>query len=418
MQKWMESIKRNCLRLSADIDFILKIINIIRPFWKKYIIKSLHDYSQNANSIVVMLDMNTTRQCKKPPENKTVYENWSYEQFIVRDASRQYISLIKDAIVIGDTDGIIADGYYLTDKIEFDIKGFLDHKPLCMEGNEKKCIIKYKSDIVKELPRAITLIKMWSCNYFHFVFESMSRLGEIEKLDKYKDWPLLIDDVVKEDSRNLELIDILNVNKRQIIWVKRTDYILVRELLVPPCMTWALWDIPEGVKKGFGYMIDHKAGEYLRNTILQNHHPKRKYSCVYVARGNNKRLVNEDEIIQHLERNGFDIFYPDKATFKDEVDCFATADCIILCTGGANTNLVFCKKNAQLFSILPFEFRCDSPEGITSAVGLNLHMRDAEIVKKGDILMHSTIRFPIEKCDEIIKEFRKMTVAAANRVLT
>lgn len=392
----------------ADSDIIFNIIKNIRPSWKKYIIKSLYDYSQETNSIVIILDKNTVRKYKKPPKNKEIYESWAYEQNIIREASRQYISHLKDAIVIGDTDGIITEGHYLTDKIEFDVKGFVEHQPHCMRGNSRKCIIKYKNNIVKELPRAVDLLKMWSCNYFHFVFESMSRLGEIEKLDEYHDWPLLIDDVVRQDSRNLELINLLNINNREIIWVKQNDYIHVKELVVPPCMTWAIWNIPKSVKNGYGYIIDHKAGEYLRNTVLRNHHPKRKYSCVYVARGNNKRLINENEIIQYLESNGFDIFYPDQATFEEEVDCFSTADCIILCGGGASTNLVYCKKNVQIFLILPFEFRCDSAEDITSTVGINIHLKDAEIVKKGDILMHSTIRFPIYKCDEIIMEFREM----------
>lgn len=171
-------------------------------------------------------------------------------------------------------------------------------------------------------------------------------------------------------------------------------------------MAWAIWNTPKAVEKGYGYLIDYKAGEYLRNTILRNHYPKRKYSCVYVARGNNKRLINEDKIVQYLESKGFVIFYPDKATFEEEVDCFSTADCIVLCAGGASTNLVYCKKSVQIFLILPYEFRCDSGEDVTSTVGINIHLKDAEIVKRGTILSNSTIRFSKEKCDEIIKKFR------------
>lgn len=249
---------------------------------------------------------------------------------------------------------------------------------------------------------------MWSCNYFHFVFESMSRLGEIEKFEEYRDWPLLIDAVVRKDTRNLELINLLNINDRKIIWVKNNDYIHVNELIVPPCMAWATWNIPKTVEKGYGYMIDHKAGDYLRNTILRNHHSKRKYSCVYIARGNNNRLVNEDRVVKYLESNGFEIFYPDQATFEEEIDCFSTADFIVLCGGGASTNLVYCKKSVQIFMILPFEFRCDSAEYVTCTVGINIHLKDAEIIKKGDILMHSTIRFSKEKCDEIIMEYKDM----------
>jgi hypothetical protein len=411
-----EYLKRLCMGILADSDILFKIIKGIRPYWKKYKIRSLYDYSLELNAIVALLDDNTERRYKKPPEDRDVYESWPYEQEITRNASRQYISHLRDVMVIGDTDGILAGGYYLTDKIEYDVKGFVDHKPYCMGGNSRKCIIKFKTNVIMELPKAISLIKMWSYNYFHFVFESMSRLGEVEKFEKYRDWPILIDDFVKQDSRNLELINILNKNNREIIWVKNSDYVHVKELIIPPCMTWASWDIPVEVKKGYGYMIDNKASEYLRNTVLQNFIVKRRYSCVYIARGNNKRLVNENEIIQYLERNGFEIFYPDRATFAEEVDCFSTADCVVLCAGGATTNLVFCKKDVKIYLILPFEFRCDSAEGITCTIGINIHLKDAEIVKKGDILMHSTIRFPIEKCDEIISDFKRMSISD-NRAL-
>ena len=391
------------LRYSWFYSILLRIF----PCWKKVEIKDLYSFCLQENFIVEMIENLETRCYKAPPKQQTEYEDWKYNDFILRKVTKQYLACVENGIVVGKTDGIFTEKYYLTDKIIFDKKGFVEHLPHCLSGTDKECIVKYRHNKIIKIPKAIHLIKMWSHNYFHLMLETLSRLWVLEDKEEYADWPLLIDEVVKKDPRNLEIIDMLNKRHREIIWVGINDYVLVEKLLVLPEVSWAIWDVAFSVKYGLGYLIDSKAGLYLRNTILHGYHVKKSYNCVYVARGNNKRLVNESEIIDFFSGEGFEIFYPERATFTDEVDCFSSANCIVLCTGAANTNLIFCKQTAAIYAIVPFKFRADSPEDITAVIGVNVHLRDAVLLKDENIMMYSEFEFPIEKCAGIVEDCKR-----------
>ena len=366
-------------------------------------ISSLYEYCVHNDSVVKVCNDKTYFNYKKAAVRRSDYERWKYKEILERQCSKQYISSIENAYVRGDTDGVICANKFLTDKILFDKEGFLEHLPPRCYAKENYCLIKSNFEDLKEFPKAISLVKMWSYNYFHFAFEGLTKLAEIDKISEYDNWPIIIDECVRKDPRNIQIINYINYKKREIIWIRPCECIKVKELIVPPCMAWAVWNIETSVKEGWGYMIDKEAGRFLRETILRQYSPNRKYNCVYVARGNNNRLLNESDIIEYFEMNGFEIFYPDRVnTFNEELDCFSTANCIVTCAGGASTNLVYCKPSVDIFCLLPFEFRCDGPNDVTSTVGITAHMVDGEVVDNGGLLMKSTFRIAIEKCEAIV----------------
>ena len=401
--KYTHYIKRKIGNAILKYDFLYDVLHIFYKKLSKYSIFSLYEYSVNASAIIKMIDASESFNYYSQATTKELYEIWSYSKTENRKCSKQYIALLRNVTVRSDTDGIFCDGYYLTDKILFDRKGFEEHFPRGGIVKNDKCIIINRNKKGEKIPQAISLVKMWSYNYFHFVFEGMSRLGEIDKLEEYKSWPILIDECVKKDQRNVEIINILNRNHREIIWVKEGECIEVAKLLQPPTLSWGIWDVEKAVKNAWGYMIDIKAGQYLRNTILENYVPSNYYNCVFVARGNNNRLINEPELISFFEKNGFYIFCPDKIkSFQEELDCFATANCIVSCAGGASTNFIFCKETVDIYCLLPFEFRCDNPQDITNSIGVVSHMIDGKIVANGGMLMKSTFEISLEKCQMIV----------------
>ncbi len=385
-----------------------------------YRTQSLYSYIKNNNLKLKMISDATERDYLIMPKSEENYESGVYKEVVRRPCSRQYVCVLEKAIVRGDTDGVILGDSFLTDKIEFDKKGFSQHPPVGAKIGEDSVLILNSANMEnRKIDKAISLIKMWSYNYFHFVFEGMSKLGSVEDIEEYRNWPIIIDECVKRDPRNLEIIELLNVNNRDIIWIKQGECIEVNELVIPACMAWATWDVKEAVKNSWGYMISELAGSYLRETISSRYTPQRQYGCVYVARGNNKRLINEPEVIEYFKDVGFEIFYPDKVrTFREEIDCFATAKCIVSCAGGASTNLVFCEKNAEIYCILPYKFRCDNCQDVTSTVGINSKLRDAQIVQDGGLLMYSRMLFPLEKCEKIVEEMKEKGYLSSRNSLT
>lgn len=397
--------KKEFVELMFKSKWLRSIFMKIKPNWHCYSIIPLYNYTSENKRFISMINQDSTFDYPKSADEKICYESWDYSQIEKRNCSPQYISFLEDATIKGDMDAVLIDDMFLSDKILFDRDGFEQHLPPRVFVNGDICLMLPKTLKRKSVPYAITLIKMWSCNYFHFVFEGLSRLGEIDKLDEYHNWPIVLDSCVRDDPRNLEIINILNVNHREIIWIDKDEEIFVKKLLVPPTLTLGIFDVEKSVTNGWGYMIDNKAGRYLRETVLsQIKSDVKQYNCVYVARGNNKRLINESQIIEYFSDNGFEIFYPDRIkTFSEEVECFSTANCIVSCAGGASTNFVFCKESVDIFCFLPFEFRCDSPNDVTKTVNIKVKMIDGNIIKNGGFLMNSTFSISIDKCREIVE---------------
>lgn len=229
----------------------------------------------------------------------------------------------------------------------------------------------------------------------------------MERFSDYDDYPIIIDDIVKADARNIELINLLNRKNRSIIWIKKGERIFVEKLVLPPWMVWGLSNVKVSLKNNWGYIIDKRAGEYLHQLSERKDLIKRVHNCVYVARGSNDRLTNELEIIKYLSMHEFEIFYPDSASFIDELEIFSTANCIVLCAGAASTNLAFCKPSVDVFCILPFEFRIDTSNDISSTVGVTTHMVDAKILENSGFLMKSKIYLPLSKCETIVEYCRR-----------
>lgn len=396
-------------KLMIRIPVFYKLGKLFFPSIIKLNVKPLYDYVNSQDGIIKRISDNVERQYKSCSNDISEYESGIFSKSDLRLCSRQYVCLVENGIVRGDTDGVIVDNYLLTDKILFDQKGFNDHPPIRALIEKDIVIIHCKKNAEQTVcEHAISLIKMWSYNYFHFVFEGLSRLGSVEELTEYSSWPIILDACVKDDKRNLDIIDLLNKNKRKIIWLNKGECIKVKKLIVPACMTWATWNIDSAVSNGWGYMISEDAGLYLRNTILSKWRPQKYYNCVFVARGNNNRLVNESSVIELFKDAGFEIFYPDKVEkFQDELDCFSTARCIVLCAGGASTNLVFCRKDVDIYCILPHKYRCDSSNDVTYTVGISVKHINATIEEDGGFLMRSKFCLPVEKCEEIIRYCKK-----------
>lgn len=390
--------------LKSKIFFF--IVNRFNHSLVKLKISGLYDYCEKNNGILEYVDERTVRKGRKVFMTKKDFEHANNTGYTDYQFAKSYIALIKRTTIYAQTDGVEVDNLFLTDRYTWDKKGVAAFRSNAMLAiDSEKCIMRFKKE--ENILCGIYLGKMWSENIFHFTFESIGRIETVDKYSEYWEWPLLIDEAVSEDNRSVELIGRINIHRHPIIWLKKDGRYFVENVIIPPCYVWGTAD--PRIKKKPPIIIDENIVRYLRKCVLQNNRFNgsggRK---VFVERGNNKRLINEDEIKKVFKENGFEIFNPDKGNLQDEIDCFSTADVIVGCCGAAFTNIIYCKKSVLIFQICPYEFQESTCLPMADATGIkNVNIVVGILVKKGKTMNTSQFMLPIEKSYEIIEQSLK-----------
>ncbi|MBL0319438.1 MAG: glycosyltransferase family 61 protein [Alphaproteobacteria bacterium] len=77
--------------------------------------------------------------------------------------------------------------------------------------------------------------------------------------------------------------------------------------------------------------------------------PKR----IYLSRKHTKlrHILNEDELMPHLIRHGFEVVAPEQMSFKEQFSLFHHAEMIVAIHGAALTNLMFCKPGTNVLEL-------------------------------------------------------------------
>lgn len=399
--KTKQKIKKICV----TNELFCKIACIFKPGLVTLKAQGMYDYFEKNGKILEMLDSRVFRPSRKKANSVQDYENNTFT-LIQRPVSKSYIAEVNNASFIGETDGFFINNMYVADRIEWDKGGMNNYLPpalfaLC----EKRCLYNSKyvsNDLI--IDSGILLLKMWSVNIYHLTFEVITRLVMLDKYYNDKKIPIIVDEIVKKDERSLKLLEIANVNNREIIWVKANERINIKKAIIPPVLAWGTYDQKVLNKEGHGWILDEQSSKLLKELILKKYDYKRSYDKVYVARGNNDRLVNESYLIEKLKSAGFEIFYPDKATFEDEVDCFSTANCLVTCAGAAITNILYCKNDVKLFQICPYEFQCATGAPIEDVLDIQIRKIAATLIKKGQAMNLSTFMIEDSDIEMIIQE--------------
>ncbi|MED3883938.1 glycosyltransferase family 61 protein [Priestia aryabhattai] len=107
--------------------------------------------------------------------------------------------------------------------------------------------------------------------------------------------------------------------------------------------------------------ISFEAYQYVRSKLMgevenspENNNKKR----LYIKRGNVKRrkVINEEEILQELERYGFEVLEMDGKSLDEQIKLFENAECIIAPHGAALTNILFMTPNSKVVELFPYGY--------------------------------------------------------------
>lgn len=248
---------------------------------------------------------------------------------------------------------------------------YIDKNNTCINYNEP----------IETIDEGIMLIGACSFNFSHFHTEVLSKLCLINKIDEYKDVPLLIDEICLMTPHFLEELEMLNKNGRKIIPIKKYCCYNIKKLIYISDLAIYPFEIKEG------YYLRNKdcvMDDLCINPLHENFSTKNNiFRKLFISRRNtfNPRLENQDNVEQIFLENGYEIIYPELMSFQDKLKLFSEAKFIAGAYGAGFTNILFANKNAKIICIQPKAIEWPWISNIAGIIGQQCYFLDAELSK-------------------------------------
>ncbi len=193
----------------------------------------------------------------------------------------------------------------------------------------------------RNIPRGILLNGPYQANYWHLLAEHLLLLPALSCLpESCADWPLIISrDAFSSPNLEAAVRHVLALTHRNVEIIEKDEVVCVRELIIPPRLA--------QVKS-----CQAKPGQHPENIILEPESVRQLHALLalppagrrrfFLARSQNARLSNQDEVRQAFEQRGFETIYPERLSFDEARALFAQAAVIAGPTGAAFANLFLC----------------------------------------------------------------------------
>ena len=368
--------------------------------YKECPLLTVYDYCREHDGIIRVYDDSCEYPARPLCRTREEFEGNIFAEPVMRPAWYIYVSKIHDAVIWGYEDLIYAGGCVLTDR-----KRQIQGNHYYISGNvpeirEDACVVKMPAS-PEIIEKGIDMVKMWSGNIYHFSYETISRLQLADALEEYRSYPLILDEAIIHDKWRLQLLEMMNIHNHDVVLVKQGSPYLVKELIYPSFLNW-----PGEKKAGYAPRMHTMAADYVRERVLSGHKPSRTYKNVYIVRGDGRRLLNEEEVIECLSRRGIEIVY--QKSYDETLDAFMTADNIIGAVGSNMACTTFTKPGANIYVICPFEYQGDNNcFEITDVSRRKLHFIPADIHELGPVLIHTSFYARLDALEAVAKQLSR-----------
>ncbi|MDE4915355.1 glycosyltransferase family 61 protein [Methylobacterium sp. 092160098-2] len=223
----------------------------------------------------------------------------------------------------------------------------------------------------RTIESGLMMFGLQSRNYGHWLLEFVPRMLWFNDPVCPAGFPICIDDHMPETHR--QIVELLDARDRPILPLP-AQAVRFRELGVAPVPTFFPFDVRPGVpvydsvwpKDILGAMrravLDRLAarGIDLRATGRRIFLSRKGFT--------QRQLINEAEIINVLARYGFEVVYPEKLSFIEQIALYHSADVIVGSASSAMTNTIFCNDKARVVALI-HENRSFNFRGYTSMIG-------------------------------------------------
>lgn len=182
-------------------------------------------------------------------------------------------------------------------------------------------------------------------NYFHWIFEVISRLWCFDLVPELLNMQIIIPGQLNSFQR--EILDALGLSTCQLLPFPG-NILNIKKLYFPSFLA------PRGYsKRQIDYVRDKLLKAFGINRCL---YPSRRY---YVSRrgASKRRILNEEDVIKYLQQYDFEIIYPNEMSVKQQIEAFSSAEIVVAPHGAGNANMLFAPESATLIELLPKSYQ-------------------------------------------------------------
>jgi hypothetical protein len=292
------------------------------------------------------------------------------------DAPPQYVARFKDCLTFPRSNLVLQGNRLIYDLAAHPLSGIADIKDGVNPDQIMTAVYGVDRALVEEpaetrtLDAGLMMFGLQSKNYGHWLLEFVPRMLWFNNRDCPSEFPICIDDHMPETHR--QIVELLDERDRPILPLS-AQATRFRELGVAPVPTFfpfdsrpgrpvydAVW--PRDVLAGMRSKVLNQlaaSGVDLRPTGRKIFLSRRGFV--------QRQLLNEAEIIDILTRQDFEVVYPEKLTFAEQVVAYHTAEIVIGSASSALTNCIFCNSKAKILALI-HENRSFNFRGYTSMI--------------------------------------------------
>ena len=195
---------------------------------------------------------------------------------------------------------------------------------------------------VEKIEGTVAVLTGLSANvYFHWMVDILPRLDILRRSgfpEGEIDW-FYVNSVAKPFQR--QTLEELGIPGDRILESDRHPHLQASRLVVPSFASPIGWATPES--------IEFVRSQFLSPQSTPSTTPKRLYLSRQTARY--RKVINEAELIQCLEQQGFTVVTLDEYSVREQAQLFANAEVIVAPHGAALTNLLFCQPKTTVLEL-------------------------------------------------------------------
>ncbi|HEV7699651.1 MAG TPA: glycosyltransferase family 61 protein, partial [Pyrinomonadaceae bacterium] len=275
---------------------------------------------------------------RKAPVNLSVEDEWLFSHEFRKEIPAVSIALLRN--VIATPDGLLFRGHrLLKDSFAF---------PENFRGWKRRSVLKaYVSNLLLRKTKvvegpAVWVTDDWSTGYFHWISDVLPRLWICR--DRLGSSTLLLPHAFSQMGFVQETLAQFKI--RDIYFIRSDEVCRCSELYLPSHVA------PSGD-------FDREVMFAIRAELLTLSGDAVRTGRIYISRSlaPKRRVTNESEVIEILEKYGFSVVMAENLSFDQQVKLFSTTAFLVANHGAGLTNMLFMPPGA---AVLEFRHRDDN----------------------------------------------------------
>ena len=329
-----------------------------------------------------------------------IEKNISYRVYIISNG-RLYTDRVHDVAAILDNKIIEGPSFQLRDGPESTIQLSKISDNIVFEKGTPRKLKKLNGSVLSLLTGG-----GGNNNYWHWIYDVLPRFALCNKfLDLGKVDFFLLPNLEKKFQQ--ETLDILNIPNHKRISSKKFRHIKAKELIITDHPIVITGNATMDISNTPDWIIS-----WLKNSFLDLKKINNDKKKIYIDRNDEKTnhslersIVNEEEIKKYLTDNNFILAKLHKMNFKQQVDLFNNAECVVGLHGGGFANISFCKPSTKIVELKSLTAG-DAIKNLAKKNKLNydsIEVESKEVQKFDFPTQQGSINVPLDKLKNILE---------------